>query len=76
MPCALPEGVAERMHLVETRNEIDLLWTVEETLLLGWELLTIVPTKELKRVRDEYIDKYLKPLVEAKKDETLEIKEV
>jgi len=32
MPCALPEGVAERMHLVETRNEIDLLWTVEETL--------------------------------------------
>ncbi|MGE4445089.1 MAG: V-type ATP synthase subunit B [Synergistaceae bacterium] len=49
--------------------------TVEETLLLGWELLTIVPTKELKRVRDEYIDKYLKPLVEAKKDETLEIKE-
>lgn len=49
--------------------------TVEETLLLGWELLTIVPTKELKRVRDEYIDKYLKPLVEAKKDETLEINE-
>ncbi len=49
--------------------------TVEETLLLGWELLTIVPTKELKRVRDEYIDKYLKPLVEAKKDETLETKE-
>ncbi len=49
--------------------------TVEETLLLGWELLTIVPTKELKRVRDEYIDKYLKPLVRSKKDETLEIKE-
>lgn len=49
--------------------------TVEETLLLGWELLTIVPTKELKRVRDEYIDKYLKPLIEAQKDETLEIKE-
>ena len=49
--------------------------TVEETLLLGWELLTVVPTKELKRVRDEYIDKYLKPLVEAKKDETLETKE-
>jgi V/A-type H+/Na+-transporting ATPase subunit B len=49
--------------------------TVEETLLLGWELLTIVPTKELKRVRDEYIEKYLKPLFEAQKDETLETKE-
>ena len=48
---------------------------MEETLLLGWELLTIVPTKELKRVRDEYIEKYLKPLFEAQKDETLETKE-
>jgi V/A-type H+-transporting ATPase subunit B len=46
--------------------------TIEETLLLGWELLTIVPTKELKRVRDEYIDKYLKPLFEARKDEKLD----
>ena len=32
MPCALPEGVAERLHLVEARSETDLLWTVEETL--------------------------------------------
>ena len=32
MPCALPQGVAERLHLVEARNETDLLWTVEETL--------------------------------------------
>ena len=44
--------------------------TVEETLLLGWELLTIVPVRELKRVRDEYIDKYLKPLLEAQEDQT------
>ena len=44
--------------------------TVEETLQLGWELLTLVPVRELKRVRDEYIDKYLKPLLEAKKDQT------
>jgi V/A-type H+-transporting ATPase subunit B len=33
----------------------------EDTLELGWELLTKIPTKELKRVRDAYIDKYLKP---------------
>jgi V/A-type H+-transporting ATPase subunit B len=40
--------------------------TVEETLSLGWELLTMIPTKELKRVRDAYIDKYLKPKLEEK----------
>jgi len=31
---------------------------IEETLNLGWELLKIIPTPELKRVRDEYIEKY------------------
>lgn len=44
--------------------------TIEETLRLGWELLTLVPVRELKRVRDEYIDKYLTPLLEAKKERT------
>jgi V/A-type H+-transporting ATPase subunit B len=29
-----------------------------ETLTLGWELLSILPRSELKRIRDEYIDKY------------------
>jgi V/A-type H+-transporting ATPase subunit B len=33
--------------------------TIEETLNLGWELLTILPRAELKRIRDEYLDKYL-----------------
>ncbi|HOS70547.1 MAG TPA: V-type ATP synthase subunit B, partial [Bacillota bacterium] len=33
--------------------------SIEETLTLGWELLSILPRTELKRVRDEYIDKYL-----------------
>ena len=33
--------------------------TIEETLDLGWELLKILPTKELKRIKPEYIDKYL-----------------
>ena len=43
--------------------------TIEDTLLLGWELLTIVPVRELKRVRDEYIEKYLRPLQEAAKED-------
>ena len=32
---------------------------VEETLDLGWKLLKILPKSELKRIRDEYIEKYL-----------------
>ncbi|MDF2674069.1 MAG: V-type synthase subunit [Clostridiales bacterium] len=33
--------------------------TIEETLNLGWELLSILPKGELKRIRDEFVDKYL-----------------
>lgn len=33
--------------------------TIEETLDLGWKLLRIIPRTELKRIRDEYLDKYL-----------------
>ena len=34
--------------------------SIEETLDLGWKLLKILPTSELKRIRTEYIEKYLK----------------
>ncbi len=40
--------------------------TVEETLALGWELLTMIPVRELKRVRDAYVEKYLKPLLKER----------
>ncbi len=40
--------------------------TIEETLALGWELLTIIPRRELKRVRDAYLEKYLDPLLKEK----------
>lgn len=33
---------------------------IEETLEIGWELLSILPKSELKRVKDEYIEKYYK----------------
>lgn len=33
--------------------------TIEETLNLGWKLLAILPKLELKRIRDEYLEKYL-----------------
>ncbi|KOA72631.1 ATP synthase subunit B, partial [Clostridium botulinum] len=33
--------------------------TIEDTLNLGWKLLRILPRVELKRIRDEYLEKYL-----------------
>jgi V/A-type H+-transporting ATPase subunit B len=42
--------------------------TVEETLALGWELLAMIPVKELKRVRDAYIEKYLNPILAKAED--------
>lgn len=33
--------------------------SIEETLRIGWELLTLIPRSELKRIREEYIEKYL-----------------
>lgn len=33
--------------------------SIEETLDLGWELLSILPETELKRIKQEHIDKYL-----------------
>ena len=33
--------------------------SIIDTLTLGWELLKIVPRTELKRIRDEYLEKYL-----------------
>jgi len=31
---------------------------IEDTLDLGWKLLSILPRTELKRIKDEYLDKY------------------
>ena len=33
--------------------------TIEETLDLGWKLLKMIPRTELKRIRDEYLEKYM-----------------
>lgn len=33
--------------------------TIEESLDIGWKLLTILPKEELKRIKDEFIEKYL-----------------
>ena len=33
--------------------------SIQETLDLGWELLSILPRGELKRIKQDMIDKYL-----------------
>lgn len=32
--------------------------TIEDSLALGWDLLSMLPKGELKRIRDEFVDKY------------------
>ncbi|MGI6404588.1 MAG: V-type ATP synthase subunit B [Oscillospiraceae bacterium] len=44
-------------HYVSQGYDIDR--SIEETLSIGWELLSILPTTELKRIRPEFIEKYL-----------------
>lgn len=39
--------------------------SIEETLDLGWELLSILPRAELKRIRESFLDKYLSARTEA-----------
>lgn len=33
--------------------------TIEQTLEIGWKLLGMLPKSELKRIRDEYLEKYM-----------------
>ena len=35
--------------------------SIEETLTIGWELLSILPKAELKRIKTEFIEQYLPP---------------
>ena len=35
--------------------------SIEETLTIGWKLLSILPRSELKRIKDEFLDEYYGP---------------
>ncbi len=45
--------------------------SIEETLELGWELLTILPRNELKRIRDDMLDEFM-PLDKSDEEEGVE----
>jgi V/A-type H+/Na+-transporting ATPase subunit B len=44
--------------------------TIERTLDLGWELLSMFPREELKRIRTEYLDKYFSKFKTDRQDES------
>ncbi len=41
------------------RQALDENRTIEETLSIGWDLLSWIPRSEIKRISEEHIDKYL-----------------
>jgi V/A-type H+-transporting ATPase subunit B len=53
------------------RQALDENRTIEETLSIGWDLLTMIPRNELKRIKDDMIDKYLPTKAEAEEDLTV-----
>jgi V/A-type H+-transporting ATPase subunit B len=42
--------------------------SIEETLDIGWQLLSIIPRSELKRIDDKFLDLYYDPTVAEKKE--------
>ncbi len=50
---------AEEFEKLYVSQSFNVNRSIEETLDLGWELLSILPTSELKRVKTEHIEKYL-----------------
>ena len=62
MPC--PMTIWMHQHLHEPFPEyVDQGYytdrSIEETLNIGWDLLKEIPRTELKRIKDELIDKYI-----------------
>ena len=50
---------ADEFEKVYVNQGYDENRSIEETLEIGWKLLKILPKSELKRIKQEYIDKYL-----------------
>lgn len=49
---------AERFEKEYVSQGYDTNRSIEETLEIGWKLLRILPRAELKRIKDEFLDKY------------------
>ncbi|GAF68975.1 unnamed protein product, partial [marine sediment metagenome] len=51
--------LSDNFEEVFVKQDEDENRTIEESLDIGWKLLTIIPKEELKRIKDEFIEKYL-----------------
>ena len=49
---------AERFEKEYVSQGYDANRSIEETLEIGWKLLSILPRSELKRIKDEFLDEY------------------
>jgi V/A-type H+-transporting ATPase subunit B len=47
----------EKRFVSQTRTENR---TIEQSLDLGWDLLSMIPEEDLKRIKPEHVAKYLK----------------
>src|SRR5512136_1336637 len=54
----LGESALSEVDVLFVRQGQDENRSIEESLRIGWSLLTLLPKNELKRVRDEYLEKY------------------
>jgi len=61
---------ADRFEELFIKQSEDENRSIEESLNLGWQLLTILPIEELKRINDEFIKKYLPK--DTVKDKTID----
>ena len=51
---------AEKFEKAYVSQGFDCNRTIEQTLDLGWELLSMLPRTELKRIKEKHLDKYYK----------------
>jgi V/A-type H+-transporting ATPase subunit B len=49
----------ERFERTFVQQALDENRSIEQTLNVGWNLLTMIPRTEIKRIRDEFVEKYL-----------------
>ena len=49
---------ADEFELQYVSQGYDTNRDIEETLSIGWKLLSILPRSELKRIKDEFLDEY------------------
>lgn len=50
---------AQRFEEEYVNQGFDTNRSIEETLDLGWELLSMLPRTELKRIKEDMLDQYL-----------------